>query len=452
MNIKRLLLKRISFLIVCSLFVNIILSSSVFAEGNAEVEAAQEAPVESEEASSENESSSSGIPSDQATIDAGASIFNANCKSCHAIDKKVVGPALMGVTERRELGWIISWIKNPAGMVESGDETAVQLFEEYKTMMTGFGSLSDQEIVSVLAYVENWEPPVEEKAVESTSGGETAQSGASDEILVLVLTIVLVVLILIVGVLILLSLLLRKELKAKEDLTEDEERFINEKHSVLPLITNPIFIGVVAVFAVVVGLVLGVEKGLYSVGVQQGYMPAQPIPYSHKLHAGELGIDCNYCHTGVRKSKHANIPSPNICMNCHAYVKTESPYIKRIHAAIDYDAESQTYGKTGKTHPIEWVRIHNLPDLVYFNHSQHVKVGGIECQTCHGPIEEMEVVYQYSPLTMGWCIDCHKKTAVKSKDNNYYDKLVKFHEETKGSKEPMTVEDIGGLECSKCHY
>src|SRR4029079_1665939 len=101
--------------------------------------------------------------------------------------------------------------------------------------------------------------------------------------------------------------------------------------------------------------------------------------------------------------------------------------------------------------PIEWVRIHNLPDLAYFNHSQHVNVAGVECQTCHGPIQEMEVVRQYSLLTMGWCIDCHRKTNVSNEGNAYYDKLMQVHEAQKG-KGSMKVEDIGGLECSKCHY
>ena len=149
-------------------------------------------------------------------------------------------------------------------------------------------------------------------------------------------------------------------------------------------------------------------------------------------------IDCNYCHTGVRKSKNANIPSTNICMNCHSQIKTDSPKLQVLRDAVKNNT------------PIEWVRVHNLPDLAYFNHSQHVKVGGLECQTCHGPIEKMEVVQQYSPLTMGWCINCHRQTVVKSEGNAYYDKLVDLHKHN-GQKE-MKVKDNGGLECAKCHY
>jgi len=187
-----------------------------------------------------------------------------------------------------------------------------------------------------------------------------------------------------------------------------------------------------------------VIDGLFNVGVHEGYAPTQPIVFSHKVHAGDFQIDCNYCHTGVRTSKNANIPSVNICLNCHSS-------IVKVTDATELSTEIQKIfeAKTNDT-PIEWVRVHNLPDLAYFNHAQHFEVGGVECQTCHGPIEEMEVVSQFANLTMGWCIDCHKTTALNTKDNDYYDKLVEVHAET--SKNPLVVEDIGGLECSKCHY
>lgn len=190
--------------------------------------------------------------------------------------------------------------------------------------------------------------------------------------------------------------------------------------------------------------------GLYSIGIQQNYQPKQPIAFSHKIHAGQYEIECRYCHTGALKGKQANIPSANICMNCHSQIRegtnTGTTEISKIYAAIGFDPATSSY--TGKQKPIEWVRIHNLPDLAYFNHAQHNNVGGIECQTCHGPIEEMDVVKQYSLLTMGWCIDCHRKTDVNTKGNEYYDKLLELH----NSKKALKVEDIGGLECAKCHY
>ena len=228
----------------------------------------------------------------------------------------------------------------------------------------------------------------------------------------------------------------------------DKDLVADQQVHVFSFLKSNSFLGMIIFIFVAVGLKTGID-GLFTIGVQQGYMPTQPIAYSHELHAGQYEIDCNYCHTGVRKSKSANIPSANICMNCHVAIKTESKEIQKIYAAIDYDPETGEYGEEIK--PIEWVRIHNLPDLAYFNHSQHVKVGGLECETCHGPIKEMEVVYQYSDLTMGWCINCHRETNVKSKGNNYYNNLVELHNE-KNTKVPMKVEDIGGLECSKCHY
>ena len=130
-------------------------------------------------------------------------------------------------------------------------------------------------------------------------------------------------------------------------------------------------------------------------------------------------------------------------MNCHTHIQNVggkegvSPEIQKIYNAVD------------NNQPIEWVRVHNLPDLAYFNHAQHVAVGGIECQTCHGPIQEMEVVAQHSTLTMGWCIDCHRQTEIATEGNAYYDKLVQLHA---SSKDALKVKDIGGLECAKCHY
>ncbi len=178
--------------------------------------------------------------------------------------------------------------------------------------------------------------------------------------------------------------------------------------------------------------------GLYGIGIHQGYAPTQPIAFSHKLHAGDYKIDCNYCHTGVYKGKGANIPSANICMNCHNSIKQGSPEIQKIYRAIEKDE------------PIQWVRVHNLPDFAYFNHSQHTKVGGLDCTNCHGEVAQMEVIQQRSSLTMGWCIDCHRKTDVNSEGNAYYDKLLEVH--GKNNKVAMKVKDIGGLECSKCHY
>ena len=190
------------------------------------------------------------------------------------------------------------------------------------------------------------------------------------------------------------------------------------------------------------------------IGVYQNYAPEQPIKFSHKLHAGENGVDCNYCHTSARHSKHSSIPSASLCMNCHTYIN-EGPSgkeeIQKIYDAVGFDPEKGQYIEGYEEKPIKWVRIHNLPDLAYFNHSQHVNAGGLECQECHGPVEEMEVLYQHSELTMGWCIECHRETEVNTQDNDYYEEMHrKFKENHPDQK--FTVEEIGGLECGKCHY
>jgi hypothetical protein len=202
---------------------------------------------------------------------------------------------------------------------------------------------------------------------------------------------------------------------------------------------------------------------LMQIGIDQDYEPVQPIHYSHRIHAGSNGIDCNYCHSSARVSKHSGIPSLNVCMNCHKSIAEVSDTtateeyskafydneIDKLYKAVGWDKENQKY--TGKTEPVKWVRIHNLPSHVYFNHSQHVNVAGVECQTCHGPVETYEIQKQFAPLTMGWCIDCHRKTEVKLESNEYY---AKIHEQLskKYGVQKLTAAQMGGLECGKCHY
>lgn len=381
------------------------------------------------------------ISTDPAIIKQGEALFKANCKSCHKLDAKVVGPALAGVTKRApSIDWIKQWIKNPAKVIASGDAYANKIYEEYqKSQMTAFTSLKDEEIMALIAYIE---APPAAPVVTNTTGGTagTQTADASSGYLNLILIGMVVILILLLVILGFIVTTLRKFLNEKQ-LTEEDSEVVNSPITASSFFSSPGFIFVVAFIVAGVGFKTLVD-GAYTIGVQQGYQPKQPIAFSHKIHAGQYEIDCKYCHTGVIKGKSANIPSVNICMNCHSQIKvgtnTGEGEIAKIYSAIQNNK------------PIEWVRIHNLPDLAYFNHAQHVVVGGVECQTCHGPIQEMDVVKQYSLLTMGWCIDCHRKTDVNTKGNEYYDKLVKLHDEKKNGK--MKVEDIGGLECSKCHY
>ena len=362
------------------------------------------------------------------------------------------GPALSGVVKRQGNAWLASWIDNPAKIISSGDKHAVEMKAKYGSVMPTLG-LSKEEIGQVIEYLKVGVDEV--AAVPVVTEGVTVAPVDSDSSTVnTILLVVLVVLLLIIGILILLSATISKTLKGKDEngeLDEADSEFVNQKHDIISIFKHPAFIGTALAITVLFGAYYGITKGLYSIGVQQGYQPTQPIAFSHELHAGQKQIACEYCHTGVRKAKHANIPSASICMNCHVKIKTESEQIAQIYKAIDYNPKTREFGKNIK--PIEWVRIHNLPDHVYFNHSQHVELAGIECEECHGPIKEMSKVYQYSPLTMGWCIDCHRKTEVKhAADNDYYDNLIKAHEEAGGKAENITVEDIGGTECGRCHY
>lgn len=390
----------------------------------------------------------------------GAALFKANaCNSCHTMGRKGAGPNLEGLTERREEQWIIDWVHNPQGMIDSGDEQAVQLKSEWPTMMAPYSHLSDDDVRDIIAFLQAEEAKIHAKKEDGGgSGGGAASQGASTLMIVIVSMLVLIV----IGVI----LALGRITKTLEKLIENNRATIDQAQAAndaagrsdsskyKALLKNKKLVGFTVLLVVVLLGVMGWRTG-WNVGVHDGYMPVQPIKFSHQIHAGVNQIDCQYCHGGAYESKNASIPSANVCMNCHNTVTAAdhydgetSPEILKLYRAVDWDPDTRTYGNDTK--PIEWVRIHNLPDFAYFNHSQHVVVAGVECQTCHGPIEAMEEVYQYSPLTMKWCVDCHRETSVDM-DNSYYDQLIEAHDKLKKG-EKMTAAMIGGLECGKCHY
>ncbi|NML66259.1 c-type cytochrome [Hymenobacter sp. RP-2-7] len=385
---------------------------------------------------------------DQAGIAAGDALFKANCTQCHAVNEKVVGPALGGISKRRSISWIIPWIHNSAKVIASGDDYAVKLYNDNgKQQMPAFPQLSDTDIKNIVAWIGSQEGG----ATAATAGATVQNAGAADgqaasgdagaaaggytDILLIVLVVVLIVLVVTLAI---IANLMKDVLQGRKDLDGRDVETLNQRFDWSGLYRSPVLRGIVGVVFALVLLYEGVQS-VMAVGLTQGYQPTQPIAFSHKIHAGENNINCAYCHTSVYKGKSANIPSANICMNCHSQIKTESPEIKKIYRAIE------------RKQPIQWVRVHNLPDLAYFNHSQHTVVGNIQCQTCHGPIQNMEVVYQYSALTMGWCINCHRETPLNTKGNAYYDALVKLHDKS-NSAVPFTVSSNGGTECAKCHY
>jgi mono/diheme cytochrome c family protein/preprotein translocase subunit SecG len=372
---------------------------------------------------------------------AGETIFKNNCAACHNVTaEKSVGPGLKGVSERHEFPWLVKWIHNSQAMIAAGDPAAVKLYNEYnQAQMTSFPTLSEDDIKGILAYVDQANAaPAAAADGAPAAGPAVVQSSGPSDLFVLVLVALLVVMLLVLGVLLVIVTLLSKAVSGDAATGETKPPFMERLKATLTKTANNPAIRSATIWVFILLVTKALIDGAYHVGVQQGYAPKQPIAYSHKLHAGTYQIDCNYCHTGVNRGKSAHIPSANICMNCHGVIKKESPEIQKIYTAIE------------NNQPIEWVRVHNLPDLAYFNHSQHVNVGGLECQQCHGEIQNMEVVEQRSSLTMGWCIDCHRKTDVNTKGNAYYDKLVQLHGSE--SKEALKVADIGGLECSKCHY
>ena len=382
---------------------------------------------------------------DPSIVKNGESLFKGNCTVCHAINEVVIGPALKDVHERQSEEWIYAFIKNSQKVIKSGDEYAVNLYNEYnKTLMTSF-DFSDEELNAILTYIKDESTKEVQVVVADVSdaSGQAVDSSINSNNFYLSLGLNLFLLLVIIFILFRFTNLSKKyvllqdnQLKGKL-LDDDDKEIVDSGFNIKEFIKSNRVVGI-ASFLFIGIFVKSCIDGLYTIGIQQNYQPTQPIAFSHKVHAGQYEIDCNYCHTGVNISKSANIPSVNICMNCHNAINTDKPEIQKILTAYE------------ENRPIEWVRVHNLPDLAYFNHKQHVAVGGLDCATCHGPIEEMDVVYQYSELTMGWCINCHRETEVSSKGNDYYKKLVELHNSS--SKKPMTVEDIGGLECSKCHY
>ncbi len=370
----------------------------------------------------------------------GETLFKNNCAACHnTSDEVLVGPGLKGISERRPIEWIVKWVHNPQAVIASGDKYANDLYNKFnKAAMTAYPNFSEAQIKSIIAYVDasNAAPAAPAAGAAPAEGGAAApaaqSSGGMLELLLVGLLIIMVlVLIALLSIVSTLGKLTTGEAAAE---TPFMQRISANAKA---LAANSAVKTGILVLALLLGGKATIDAA-YGVGIHQGYAPEQPIKFSHKLHAGEYQINCNYCHTGVYEGKGGNVPSANICMNCHNAIKRESPEIQKIYRAIE------------NNEPIQWVRVHNLPDLAYFNHSQHTNVGGLECKNCHGEIEKMEVVEQRSSLTMGWCIDCHRETDVNAKGNAYYDKLVEIH--NKDSKTPLKVQNIGGLECSKCHY
>lgn len=386
----------------------------------------------------------------------GKALFMKNCASCHAIDKKLTGPALMGVEDR----WkgnrknLHAWIKNTqAYMKATNDAYAIGVYNEFnKSAMNVFdGVLDDKQLDDILDYVKNWKPTV----IKDSGPGESKQEDHS--LMYGVLTLILAV----------VAFTLMQVNSNLKKLSDDKEGIPAPEP--VAVWKNRTYIAFGIIVLVLVGGYL-TAKGAIGFGRNKNYTPEQPIFYSHAVHAGVNQINCQYCHGGVNDGKHANIPSVNVCMNCHMTINEYKGSHKLVTAEgeeVNGTAEIQklykyagyTPGKpfdAAKAQAIPWTKIHNLPDHVYFNHSQHVVAGKQQCQTCHGEITKMDEVKQFSDLSMGWCINCHRETKVQFKENGFYSIYEKYHNDLKSGKldstKGITVEKIGGTECQKCHY
>lgn len=446
----------------------------------------------------------------------GKKVWNANgCGACHAksMADDATGPALGGVQERwaaEPRQHLYEWIINNGKLRSSGKSArAIEVYNAWNgAAMNLYPGLTNQDIEHLLAYIKGQYTgegkPVEVAADGGGVGGPAQKTDNTWLFIVLG------------GALLLLSLILARVTSNMQYMVSTKEGGNPTRRTLLEILTSKGMIAFVLFALVVLGGYTTVNNAI-ELGRQQDYMPEQPIKFSHVTHAGLNKIECQYCHDGARRSKHSVIPAVNTCMNCHRAIKVGSQYgtaeITKIYAAIGYDPKEDKYienyedlsndevkeiyrswiadnaykaaaeesddvdldeikeeenrqlaaieaaltneytGDDKIAGPVEWVRIHNLPDHAYFNHAQHVTVGKLKCQNCHGPVEEMELVYQYSPLSMGWCVNCHRETEVQFKDNDYYKAYERYHEEMKaGDRKAVTVEDIGGLNCQRCHY
>jgi predicted CXXCH cytochrome family protein len=393
----------------------------------------------------------------------GKALFMSNCASCHNPIKDATGPALKGIRSNfPDKEWGYKWVHNSSALVAAGDPEAVRVFTKYnKTVMTSFPQLAPEEIDAILDYADKYAPPAAAAPAAGAAAGTTG-GGESNGWLYTVITLSLVVLVFI----------LWRANQGLKRAANEKEGIANEKE--IPLYRSKL---VIAVVAIVIFIFSGywLVNGAINEGRQQNYQPLQPLFYSHKVHAGINQVNCLYCHSSAEKSRQAMIPSSNVCMNCHKQINSYSgeaehplktaegktingnEQIQLLYKYAGWDPVKKAYNRDAQGNilatPIQWVQIHKLPDHVYFNHSQHVKVGKVQCQTCHGHIEEMDEVFQFAPLSMGWCINCHRQTKVQFKENNYYSIFQKYQEELKsGKREGVTEAEMGGMECQKCHY
>ncbi len=394
----------------------------------------------------------------------GQALFMSRCASCHNIFQAMTGPPLKDLESRHKWsdhGELLKWTHNPAAYM-ANDPYTQGLKVQYGSMMTAMPDLTIKDIDAIVAYI-NKEVDVKNAAPQPAAGGSEEAGGSSSQNAVIFGVISLILTI--------IALILMHVNSNLKKLSDDAEGI--HRPEPVPFYRNKVYIAIIAlIFFAIAGFFF--TKAGIGFGRQKNYQPVQPIYYSHKVHAGINQINCLYCHGSAWESKHAAVPSVNICMNCHRgiteYTKGPKLYdgngeevngsaeLAKLFKYAGFDPKKPNSWDPSKAKPVEWIKIHNLPDHVYFNHSQHVRAGKVQCQSCHGEITAMDEVKQVSELSMGWCVNCHRQTKVdfnydSTKGNKFYSIYEKFHNDIKaGRMDSVTVKDIGGLECQKCHY
>ncbi|HIP32624.1 MAG TPA: c-type cytochrome [Crocinitomicaceae bacterium] len=414
----------------------------------------------------------------------GEDLFKVKCATCHQVFKDGTGPKLFEVRQKWEEGGaldgsIYQWVNNfDAAM--AADPYAVAVSAYSGTSMNKFPDLSTDQINAIFDWVDSQEQQVVGGDTVSTGGGANIEEKESSTGWIwIILGLVFATLIFAIGG-------VRRQLQSATAEAEGVEYNENAtfKEEVKQWGWNNRKKVVVGAVVLTMGLVVALFLSLYTIGIVEDYQPSQPIAFPHSVHAGTNGIDCKYCHNTVTESKTAGLPTVNVCMNCHKQVTGSTPEqsekIAKIYEAAGFDPEGG--GKyTGETKPIIWNKVHNLPDHVYFNHSQHVVVGGIDCKQCHGDMTKMtetakvqtiadlnkvegNIKLTRTTLTMGWCIECHQEKEISmgtldTKKDGYYDEIHKrlvsndralYGEYLEDGK--VTVKELGGWECAKCHY
>jgi cytochrome c551/c552 len=395
----------------------------------------------------------------------GKALFVSKCQTCHNVFKDMTGPALGGLTERgpwSDKQQLYAWVHNPAAFMAKNQYTK-DLKARFGSEMTPFPALTTAEIDAIVGYVNTTfaAGPGGPKGKPETGAGEAVSSSNQNAIIFGIISLILAI----------IAFILMQVNSNLKKMSDDVEGI--QRPDPVPFYRNKVYITIVSLIFFVIGGYY-VTKGAIGLQRQKNYQPKQPVYYSHKVHAGINQINCLYCHGNAWESKSAAIPSVNVCMNCHktiqSYEKGPKIYdhdgrevngteeIQKLYEYAGFNPQKPNDWDPSKAKPIAWERIHNLPDHVYFNHSQHIRAGKVQCQTCHGEIQNMDEVKQFSELSMGWCINCHRQTKVdfnydNKSGNKFYSIYEKFHNDIKARKmDSVTVSDIGGIECQKCHY